>query len=82
MPIRGPQQWKIHKRNDGKEGKNQCVRKVANSLEKEFSQEEFSLVHFAHCKLKESQKIKWPNHFRLPREAAKKNWEKNCQHFM
>ncbi len=25
MPVRGPQQWKIHKRNDGKAGKKMNV---------------------------------------------------------
>ncbi len=37
--------------------KNEYVRKVADSLEKEFSQEEFNLVYSTHCKQK-GNKIK------------------------
>jgi hypothetical protein len=34
MPIIGPQQWKIHKRNDGKEGKKQMCKKTSRLTRK------------------------------------------------
>jgi hypothetical protein len=61
--------------------KNECVRKVANSLEKGFSQEEFSLVHFTHYKLKGNQKKNDSNTLGCQKKPLKK-LKKIWQHFM